>query len=883
VRRLLVAGAAAALLLLPVVVQAGGGGEAPGGAGVVTPEDLLGPGGVRMAGYGSEAAFLSPRVGEPHSSPVRAGVLRVPEDYATVTAAVAAAQAGDVVEVSPGKYEERNVLHISQPITLRGEAGAAETIVTNLGSLPNLVVVDATAGQVDIEGLTLYGSVDRWFVKVRAPGATVRIADCVFVRPKGSFYAAIDVLDGSFVFEGNVVLGARGEGALSVDVELGDSVRVRDNLFQHTSGPAIRVAGSADIVVERNRIYAGFPLTAPVGNEDYFSFKAGIYVAPTGEASIVDNLVVVGSKAYAVGIAPTAAATRVDVLHNTLVEVADGTPEGEGAVWLTGPLDALHLRSNLIVGLTSAVQCFNWQSTPLSGSPDVAYNDLVAPDSIVDCDTTNVGDNLSVPVAFPGPDFGSYELPVGSALVDAADPASPVTSDLAGRPRPVDGDGDGTAVADIGAYESTEPAFGFITGNVVDSNPGNPIASECVYAVDSATGDLAGVTLGTPDPHPYDDPVEGGAFALGPLPSGNYRLLVSDCWSRGFPDWWFADAAQPDGIEVAVDAGAVTSGVTLAVPVPSTFVVSAVPARFCGQLYTRDGYLVASTADTFTWVIRDIPAGFYTLLTWDCRTGEAPTSYAYEFWKGEAHFDAADAVSVEAFNQNNHVTLTFEAGTWVLGRVTNAQGKPVEGILAVALDRTGFGLFGGYTDADGIYAIPGMRLNTSGFRMIFSDPQNRYGPQFLGGALTFETSTSFPIEIVSGEEYPWVPDMVLGPGLRCRGRFPTIIGFDTADLIIGTTAADVIAAQGGDDLVISGGGSDTICGGTGNDFIYGGAGGDVIDGGLGRDRLFGEGGNDTLYGGAGRDRLVGGPGTDILSGGPGTDVCVSGETLDTCP
>lgn len=45
----------------------------------------------------------------------------------------------------------------------------------------------------------------------------------------------------------------------------------------------------------------------------------------------------------------------------------------------------------------------------------------------------------------------------GSASIDAADPASAATTDLAGAPRPVDGDGDGVARADQGAYEYQPP------------------------------------------------------------------------------------------------------------------------------------------------------------------------------------------------------------------------------------------------------------------------------------------------------------------------------------------------------------------------------------------------------------------------------------------
>jgi hypothetical protein len=609
VRRLLIAGVAVGLLLLPVVVRAGEGGGAPGGAGVVTPQDLLLPGGVRMAAYGSEATLAPQRAAEPHSSPARAGVLRVPEDYSTIGPALAAAQAGDVVEVSPGYYEVKT-LRISKPITLRGEGGAAETVIAMSGSLQNLLVVNATTGTVLVEGLTFRGWASDYFVKVDASGATVRFVECVFDKGVGApWNSSVDVLGGSFEFAGNVVMGTWRKSGLSVSSAPGETVMVRDNLFLQNSGPAASVRGGGTILVEGNRVYTALPLTAPDVDEQPYSSSPpyGIVVAPAGEATVANNLVVAGGEGWALSVAPTATATRVDVLHNTLIQVDDGATSIAGAVWLSGELDALHLRSNLIVSPAAAVTCPSFGS--VSGSPDVAYNDLVSPGGgVVGCDLANVGANLGVPVAFPGPDFGSYELPADSALVDAADPASPVTTDLAGRARPQDGDGDGTARADIGAYEGTTPAFGFISGTVVDSNPGNPIASECVYAVDAATGDVAAVTMGSADPDSYEPPPEGGAYGLGPLPAGDYRLRVADCRYRGFPDWWYSDVLHPDGIEVEVQAGAMTSGLTLAVPVPETLVVSAVGVSICGQLYTRDGYPVVSADGARPWVIEDIPA-----------------------------------------------------------------------------------------------------------------------------------------------------------------------------------------------------------------------------------------------------------------------------------
>lgn len=65
--------------------------------------------------------------------------------------------------------------------------------------------------------------------------------------------------------------------------------------------------------------------------------------------------------------------------------------------------------------------------------------------------------NLNVDPGFANPVAGDFSLPPGSALIDRGtptplDPSEP-PDDLAGNPRIADGDGDGVAVRDMGAFE----------------------------------------------------------------------------------------------------------------------------------------------------------------------------------------------------------------------------------------------------------------------------------------------------------------------------------------------------------------------------------------------------------------------------------------------
>jgi hypothetical protein len=85
-------------------------------------------------------------------------------------------------------------------------------------------------------------------------------------------------------------------------------------------------------------------------------------------------------------------------------------------------------------------------------------------------DQTGVDGNLSADPLFVDASQGNYRLRPGSPAVDAGSAVDAPDADLDGNPRPVDGNGDGTATVDIGAYELQAAGARRVT---IDVRPGN--------------------------------------------------------------------------------------------------------------------------------------------------------------------------------------------------------------------------------------------------------------------------------------------------------------------------------------------------------------------------------------------------------------------------
>ena len=319
-----------------------------------------------------------------------AAIIHVPADQPTIQQAIDVANNGDLILVSPGTYTE-NIDYHGKVISIRSVNGPVQTIIDGNNAGPVATFQTGEGAQSVLSGFTIQHGNASFGAGIMLLGASPTITRSVFRD------------------------NAQGAGGF---------------------GAAIGGNGSSP-VIERNTFQA---------NTCDTQFLSGVISFVNSSSPLIINNVFQKNPCRAINMTLPEGNTP-EIANNTIVQNSVGV-RVDARVITSTQLYANNILVANDVGLQ--VDFLNPGNEP-TWTNNLVFNNTTNYSGIAD--QTGLNGNIAV-----NPQFVSrrnLRLQAGSPAVDAGTLSVPnlPPTDFDGNPRVVDGDGDGTALPDMGAFE----------------------------------------------------------------------------------------------------------------------------------------------------------------------------------------------------------------------------------------------------------------------------------------------------------------------------------------------------------------------------------------------------------------------------------------------